>query len=90
MNEYLYAKFLKESLEEFKAERLRDERFKDENYICVYQYLNIDELKKENLDVEFFMKFCRKMGLKVDYPQNLEECRKKEYEGKNLIAIVLH
>ncbi len=85
MDEIIYAKNLKDQLEEFKAERINDK-----NYICVYQYLNIDELKKENMDVELFMKFCRKFGLKADYPQNLEECFEQEYKDKNVIALILY
>ncbi len=86
MNEYLYALNLKNELEKFKSERMQC----DKNYICVFQYINLEILKKKILDVGLFMKICRKFGLKADYPQNLEECLKEEYEGKNLIALVLY
>lgn len=85
MNEYDYAVSLKKNLEEFK-----NERKKTKNYICCLQYLNIEDIEKQNLNIDRLIRFCNKIGLKADYPQNLKECQENEYKGKNLIALILY
>lgn len=85
MNEYNYAVSLKKNLEEFK-----NEREKTKNYICCLQYLNIEDIEKQNLNIDRLIRFCNKIGLKADYPQNIPECCEKDYNNKNLLAIVLY
>lgn len=85
MKEQDLALKLFKDLHEFKKEIATQK-----NYVGCMQYLNIDDLKKKNIDIDNFIDCCRKLGLKADYPQNLEQCIEKEYKDKNLIALILN
>lgn len=85
MKEQDFALKLFKDLQEFKKETATQK-----NYVGCIQYLNINDLKDKNLDIDNFLDCCRKLGLKADYPQNLTECLEKEYKDKNLIALILN